>query len=57
MASLYDQDFYQWALKTAAALRGGRVAENDLENVAEEIEGLANRDLAKTLNPKPTIRD
>jgi len=46
-ASLYDQDFYHWALKTAAALRGGRVAGNDLENVAEEIDGLANRDLRR----------
>jgi len=45
MASLYDQDFYQWALETAASLRDGRVAEVDLESVAEEIEGLANRDL------------
>jgi hypothetical protein len=44
MPSLYDQDFYLWAKQTAAALRSGRIAEVDLENVAEEIEGLANRD-------------
>jgi hypothetical protein len=44
MHKLYDQDFYLWAKETAAAIRSGRIAEVDLENVAEEIEGLANRD-------------
>jgi hypothetical protein len=44
MQKLYDRDFYRWAKETAAALRSGRVTEIDLEDVAEEIEGLANRD-------------
>jgi len=44
MQKLYDRDFYLWAKETAAALREGRVAEADLENIAEEIDGLANRD-------------
>jgi hypothetical protein len=36
--SLYDQDFYAWANEQAALLRAGRVAEADIENIAEEIE-------------------
>jgi hypothetical protein len=39
--TLYETDFAAWAEETAAALRAGRVEELDLENVAEEIEGLA----------------
>lgn len=39
--SLYEQDFYSWALEQAAHLRAGRLAELDLANLAEEIEGLA----------------
>lgn len=39
--SLYERDFYTWALEQAAHLRAGRLAELDLENLAEEIEGLA----------------
>jgi Domain of unknown function DUF29 len=45
MQNLYDQDFYCWALETASALRPGRIGEVDLYHVAEEIEGMANRDL------------
>ena len=39
--SLYEQDFYSWALEQAAHLHAGRLAELDLANLAEEIEGLA----------------
>jgi hypothetical protein len=39
--SLYERDFYAWALDQAAHLRAGRLAALDLENLAEEIEGLA----------------
>jgi hypothetical protein len=45
MRNLCDQGFYSWALETRAALRCGRIAEVDLDHVAEEIEGMANRDL------------
>lgn len=38
---LHERDFYAWALEQAALLRAGRLAELDLENLAEEIEGLA----------------
>jgi hypothetical protein len=37
----YETDFAAWADEMAAALRAGRLDEVDLENVAEEIEGLA----------------
>jgi hypothetical protein len=40
MATLYEQDFHQWAMDTAAALREGRTDEVDLNAVAEELEDL-----------------
>jgi hypothetical protein len=41
----YDEDFYEWTAQTAAALREGRFADVDVENVAEEIESMGRRDL------------
>jgi hypothetical protein len=38
--ALYDQDFYTWALTTAAAIRHGEWQDLDLAHVAEEIESL-----------------
>ena len=38
--SAYDEDFYAWTLAQADALRDGRFAVLDLENLAEEIEDL-----------------
>jgi predicted nucleic acid-binding Zn-ribbon protein len=38
--SLYDRDFYAWANEQAALLRAGRLAEADIENIAEEIESM-----------------
>ncbi len=35
-----DRDFYAWGLEQAALLREGRVAEADLEAIAEEIESM-----------------
>ena len=37
----YERDYYSWALEQAALLRARRFAELDLENLAEEIDGLA----------------
>lgn len=37
----YDGDFYGWALEQAAHLRAGRLDRLDVENIAEELEGLA----------------
>ena len=35
-----EEDYYQWSIETAAALRAGRLRELDVESIAEEIEGL-----------------
>jgi hypothetical protein len=40
--TLYDTDFVEWAAKTAELLRQGRLDEVDLEQVAEEIQDLAD---------------
>ena len=34
----YDTDFYAWAQEQAALLRSGRLADADIEHIAEEIE-------------------
>jgi len=39
--SLYERDFYTWAMQQAVLLRERRLDELDVENVAEEIESLA----------------
>src|SRR5919202_6902969 len=39
--SLYESDFYSWALEQGALLREGRFAELDLENLIDEVEALA----------------
>jgi uncharacterized protein DUF29 len=39
-ASLYEEDFYEWSLRTAELVRQGRWQEVDPESVAEEIESL-----------------
>jgi hypothetical protein len=36
----YDRDFYAWLNEQAALLRSGRLAELDIENLAEEIESM-----------------
>jgi hypothetical protein len=43
-AELYDRDFAEWALRNAELLRSGRVAEADLDHIAEEIEDMAKRE-------------
>ncbi|RBP17326.1 uncharacterized protein DUF29 [Roseiarcus fermentans] len=40
MKTAYDSDFYAWAHEQAALLRSGRLAEADVEHIAEEIESL-----------------
>ena len=41
MKSLYEEDFVRWTEGTARALREGRLADVDFENVADEIESWA----------------
>ncbi|MCI4625037.1 MAG: DUF29 domain-containing protein [Candidatus Magnetoovum sp. WYHC-5] len=38
--SLYERDFYQWAIHNVNLIRQGRFTEIDLENVAEELEDM-----------------
>lgn len=40
MTELYDRDYCAWALKNAELLRQGRLAEIDLQHLAEELEEL-----------------
>lgn len=39
--STYKTDFYGWAFETAEKLRQGKFSEIDMEEVAEELEGMA----------------
>src|SRR4029077_12450499 len=48
--SLYDRDFYAWANEQAALLRAGRLAEADLENIAEEIESMGRSERRELIN-------
>jgi hypothetical protein len=41
---LYDEDFYAWAMATAALLRQRRFAEIDIVHVAEELEDMGKRE-------------
>ncbi len=36
----YETDFYAWATEQARLLRAGRLAEADIENIAEEIDSM-----------------
>lgn len=48
--TLYERDFYAWANEQAALLRAGRVAEADLENIAEEIESMGRSEKRELVN-------
>ena len=39
--SLYERDYYTWALQQACALKEHRLEELDWENLSDEVEGLA----------------
>jgi hypothetical protein len=47
---LYQSDFYAWAEEQAARLRARRFDGLDLENLIEEVEGLADTKLSAVLN-------
>ncbi len=50
--ALYDRDFYAWANEQAALLRAGKLAQADIEHIAEEIESMGmteKRELANRL--------
>jgi hypothetical protein len=37
---LYDRDFYAWSREQAGLLRAGKLAEADIERIAEEIDSM-----------------
>ncbi|MGH6943132.1 MAG: DUF29 domain-containing protein [Geminicoccaceae bacterium] len=47
---LYEADFYVWALEQAGHLRARRFDALDLDNLIEELEGLADTKLSAVLN-------
>ena len=47
---LYDQDFYAWANQQAGLLRAGKLAEADIENIAEEIESMGKSEKRELKN-------
>lgn len=46
----YDRDFHAWATEQAALLRAGRLAEADVEHIAEEIEALGRAERRELVN-------
>jgi len=48
--NLYDQDFVQWCDATVSQLKARKFEQIDLDNLIEEIEGLAKRDRRELKN-------
>lgn len=46
----YNKDFYAWALHTATLIRQRKFAEMDIENIAEEIEGMGRAEKRQFIN-------
>ncbi len=46
----YEQDFYAWLIHSAKLIREGRFSEADIENIAEELEGMARSDKRQLIN-------
>ncbi|PWB79593.1 MAG: DUF29 domain-containing protein [Methylocystaceae bacterium] len=49
-SALYDRDFYAWANEQAALLREGKLAQADIENIAEEIESMGRSEKRELLS-------
>ena len=47
---LYDRDFYAWSNQQAALLRAGKLAQADIENIAEEIESMGKSEKRELVN-------
>ena len=50
MSATYDTDFYAWANEQAALLRSGKLAEADIEHIAEEIESMGRTEKRELVN-------
>lgn len=55
--SLYDEDFYVWAEAQAQLLRERRFNALDLENLIEEVEGLARSEKKEVLNNASVVME
>lgn len=51
----YDDDFHAWALEQAALVRAHRFEALDIENVAEELEGLAKSQVSELRSRLDTL--
>ena len=47
---LYERDFYAWANEQAELLRSGKLAQADIEHIAEEIESMGKTEKRELLN-------
>jgi hypothetical protein len=57
---LYDLDFYAWSREQAELLRAGKLAEADIEHIAEEIDSMGRtekRELISRLTQLPFFMD
>jgi hypothetical protein len=46
----YETDFYSWAMTQSALLRAGKLADADIENIAEEIESMGRSEKRELVN-------
>ena len=56
-AKLYEADFYAWAEEQAARLRARQFDALDLDNLIEEVEGLADTKLSAVLNSARVVME
>ena len=55
IATLYDHDFFAWANEQAHLLRAGKLADADIDHIADEIECLANAEKRELVNRLATL--
>jgi Domain of unknown function DUF29 len=53
----YEEDFVAWLEDQAGRARRGKAAELDLENIAEELEGMARSDRRGNSQPSDRAAD
>ncbi|CAN5793341.1 hypothetical protein BH10CHL1_BH10CHL1_09820 [soil metagenome] len=44
LAQVYEQDYYTWLTANANLIRQGKLAEIDVDHIAEELEALSKRE-------------
>ncbi len=49
-AAAYETDFHAWAIESASLVRQGRLAELDLNHIAEELESMGASERRELLN-------